>query len=283
VPKVSVTLIARNEGPNIGAALDSVAWADEVVVVDSESTDDTVEIAKGRGARVHVNPWPGYGAQKNYAASLARHDWILSLDADERVTPALAREIQETFAREPAVRGYRIPRVAHHLGRWIRTTDWYPNRKLRLYDRRSGRWDETQRVHETLYVSGPIGVLRSELEHHTYRDLSHQLATLDHYSTLAAQDLHDQGVRARAVDVVLLPPLTFLRNYIARRGFLDGLPGLIISAQNAHYVLLKYAKLWELERQKDGREDQAPRTHQAASTPHPPSTQHRAPSTDRDL
>jgi glycosyltransferase involved in cell wall biosynthesis len=286
VPKVSVTVITRNEASNIGDALASVAWSDDVVVVDSESTDDTVEIARAHGARVFVNAWPGYGAQKNYAADLARHDWILSLDADERVTPALAREIQQALAREPSVSGYRIPRVARHLGRWIRTTDWYPNRKLRLYDRRRARWDETQRVHETLHLKGQVGTLRSELEHHTYRDLSHQLTTLDRYSTLAARDLHEQGVRARALDVVVLPPLTFFRNYVARRGFLDGLPGLIVSAQNAHYVLLKYAKLWELQRSgtaAPSRETGVPSTHQAPRTPSPPSTRHHAPGTDADL
>jgi glycosyltransferase involved in cell wall biosynthesis len=252
VPKLSVTLITKNEAASIAAAIDSVSWADEIIVIDAESTDDTAAIASNHGASVHIRPWPGYGAQKNYAASIARNDWILSLDADERVTPALAAEIQRLMTSEPEARGYRMPRVAWHLGRWIRTTDWYPNHKLRLYDRRVSRWDETHLVHETLYVEGRIGTLTSELQHFTYRDLSDHLETANRYAELAARELHQRGVRAKVLDLVILPPLTFLRNYVARRGFADGLPGFLISALNAYYVLIKYARLWELERRTRG-------------------------------
>ena len=149
MPKLSVTIITKNEAADIGAALASVAWADEIVVVDSDSTDDTVAIARQYTERVVVREWPGYIEQKNYAASLASHDWILSLDADERVTPELAAEIQTLMAAAPRDAAFRMPRVTLHLGRWIRTTDWYPDYQLRLYDRRAARWTGRY-VHEAV-------------------------------------------------------------------------------------------------------------------------------------
>ncbi|MDR7513163.1 MAG: glycosyltransferase family 2 protein [Armatimonadota bacterium] len=246
MPPLSVIVITRDAARHIAEALASVTWADEIVVVDSGSTDDTVEIVRHYTDRVVTHPWLGYGAQKNYATSLARHDWILSLDADERVPPALAEEIRELLRGEPPCRGYRIPRVTWHLGRWIRSTDWYPDFQLRLYDRRSARW-ATRRVHESVQVDGPVGYLRHELHHYPYCNLADHLATMDRYSRLAAQDLLEQGRRARLWDVALHPPAAFLRNYLLRGGFRDGLPGLIISAMNAYYVFLKFAKLWELQ------------------------------------
>jgi glycosyltransferase involved in cell wall biosynthesis len=247
VPKLSVTIITKNEAANIQAALQSVAWADERVVVDAESTDATVDLAAPLADRVVVRPWPGFGAQKNYAASIASHDWILSIDADERVSAALAGEIRALLAGEPACRGYRMPRVTWHLGRWIRSTDWYPDYQLRLYDRRAGRWSE-RRVHESVRVAGPVGTIRSELLHYAYRDLSHHLQTIDRYTTLAAEELAAEGRRAGPLDLLLHPPAAFLRNYVLRRGFRDGTAGLVVSAMNAGYVFLKLAKLWERRR-----------------------------------
>jgi glycosyltransferase involved in cell wall biosynthesis len=246
VPKLSVTVITRNEAANIAAALESVAWADEIVVVDSESTDDTVAIARRFTDRVIVRPWPGYVAQKNHAAGLASHDWILSLDADERVTPALAAEIRETLAATPPQAGFRIRRVTFHLGRYFRTTDWYPNPQLRLYDRRAAEWTGGY-VHESVSARGSTGQLRGELHHFPYRDIADHLETIDRYTTLAARQMHESGRRAGALQVAGHPPLAFLRNYLARGGFRDGVPGLIVSAMNAYYVFLKFSKLWELE------------------------------------
>jgi glycosyltransferase involved in cell wall biosynthesis len=245
VPKLSVTIITKNEAADIADALDSVAWADERIVVDSCSTDETAAIAARHGARVVAHEWTGYVAQKNYASSVACNDWILSLDADERVTPELAREIQETLANEPASRGYRMPRVTFHLGRWIRTTDWYPDDQLRLYDRRSAEWTGRY-VHEGVVVNGPVGRLRGELQHYAYRDISEHLETIDHYTTLAARQMFEQGRRATAVDLALQPAFAFFRNFILKRGFLDGSVGLTISRMNAHYVGLKFRKLREL-------------------------------------
>ena len=245
MPKVSVTVITKNEAADIAAALDSVAWADERIVVDSCSTDDTVAIAGRHGARVVSREWPGYVAQKNYAASLATNDWILSLDADERVTPELAAEIQSTLAKEPEERGFWIPRVTFHLGRWIRTTDWYPDDQLRLYDRRAAEWTGKY-VHEGVKVRGRAGRLRNELQHYAYRDVDEHMETIEHYTTLAAKQMFEQGRRATALDVVLQPAFAFFRNFILKRGFLDGSVGLTISRMNARYVSMKFAKLRDL-------------------------------------
>jgi glycosyltransferase involved in cell wall biosynthesis len=245
VPRVSVTIITLNEAEHIAAAIDSVSWADEIVVVDSGSTDATLDIARARGARVSARAWTGYADQKNHAASLASHDWIFSLDADERVTPELAGEVQALVAAEPPRRGYRMPRVTFHLGRWIRTTDFYPDYQARLYDRRAARW-QGELVHESVQVDGSVGYLRGEIQHYSFRDLSDHVARVHHYSTLAARQLHARGRRATAIHVLMHPPAAFLRNYVLRRGFLDGSAGLLVSLVNAYSVFLKFAKLWEL-------------------------------------
>jgi glycosyltransferase involved in cell wall biosynthesis len=248
VPGVSVTIITRNESANIDACLAAVAWADDVLVVDSHSTDDTVERAKSRGARVILRDWPGsYADQKNFAAAQSRHDWILSVDADERVTPALAAEVRAVVASGADIAGYRLPRVTWHLGRWIRTTDWYPDYQLRLYDRRRATWPP-RLVHESVRVNGPIAYLKSDLEHYAYRDITHHHEVMNHYTTLAAQQMREQGRRAGLLHVVIHPAAAFLRNYVLKRGFMDGMPGFIISVMNAQYVFLKFAKLWELQR-----------------------------------
>ncbi len=245
VAKLSVTVITKNESADIGAALESVKWADEIIVVDSESTDGTVEIARRFTDRVVVRPWPGYVDQKNHAATLASHDWILSLDADERVTPALADEIRATVAA-PAHAAYRFKRVTWHLGRWMRTTDWYPDHQLRLYDRRNAQWTGAY-VHEALAVRGSIGELTGEIQHLAYTSIADHLETIDRYSTLAARQMRDGGRRAGFAEIVGHAPLAFLRNYIARGGIRDGIPGLVVSAMNAYYVFLKFAKRWELD------------------------------------
>ena len=243
--KLSVTVITLNEASNIDAALASVAWADEIVVVDSGSVDETVALAKRHTDRVSHRDWSGYGAQKDHAADLASHDWILSLDADERVTPELAAEIQETLSREPSHRGYRIPRTTRYLDRWMRTTDFYPDYQLRLYDRRVGRWSDDA-VHESVRLDGPTARLGHDLQHHAYRSLSAHVQTIDRYTTLAAARLRREGGHAGLGDLLVRPPLAFLRNYLWRRGCLQGVAGLVVSVMNAYYVFLKHAKLREL-------------------------------------
>jgi glycosyltransferase involved in cell wall biosynthesis len=242
---VTATVITYNEAANIQAALESLSWADEIIVVDSESADDTVSIARRYTNHVIVRPWPGYIAQKNFAAEQAKHDWIFSLDADERVTPELAGEIGAVLAKNPQAAGYRVPRVTFHLGRWMRSTDWYPDYQLRLYDRRRGRWSG-RHVHESVKADGPVQDLRGELQHYAYRDLADHFQTMDRYTTLAARQMFEEGRRAGIFDLMVHPPAAFFRNYILRGGFKDGVPGLIVSAMNARYVGLKFAKLWEL-------------------------------------
>jgi glycosyltransferase involved in cell wall biosynthesis len=253
VTKLTVTVITHNERSHIAAALASVSWADEIIVVDSRSTDGTIDIARQHATRVEERDWAGYGAQKNYAADQASNDWILSIDADERVTPELADEIRAVMSRGPVAPGYLMTRVAHYLGRWIRSTDWYPDYHLRLYDRRAARWSE-RRVHESVEVDGrPKGDkrlprLRGELLHYPYRDMSDHLRKIDTYTTLAAQEWDAEGKRGTAWQALVYPRLAFFRNYILRRGFRDGRTGLLVSLLNSYYVFLKYAKLMELQR-----------------------------------
>jgi glycosyltransferase involved in cell wall biosynthesis len=245
--KLSVTIITRNEAANLAAALQSVSWADEIVVIDAHSSDDTVAIARRHDARVEVRDWPGYGPQKNYAAGIAANDWILSIDADERVTPALAAEIGGLMQRGPERSGYRLPRATWYLGRWMRSTDWYPDYQLRLYDRRSGRWNE-RRVHESIELQGEPGLLRNDLQHYAYRDISHHLETVNRYTSLAADQWIAEGRRTNVLALALHPPLAFLRNYLLRGGIRDGAAGFLVSVLNSYYVFLKLAKLWERQR-----------------------------------
>lgn len=249
MPKLSVTIITRNEAANISDALKSVAWADDLLVVDCGSTDATVTTAQTLGARVLRRDWSGFAEQKNFAAEQAVHDWVLSIDADERVTPALADELRQVLASEPPHAGYRMPRISWYLDRWIRTTDWYPNFQLRLYDRRRGRWT-ARRVHESLKVDGTSGSLRQPLEHRPYRDVTHHVDTMNRYTSLAAQDMFEEGRRAGIGSLLTLPAAAFLRNYVLRRGFAQGSTGFVISSVNAYYVFLKFLKLWELQRRR---------------------------------
>ncbi|MCU0256667.1 MAG: glycosyltransferase family 2 protein, partial [Vicinamibacterales bacterium] len=184
--------------------------------------------------------------QRNHAAGLAAHDWILAIDADERVTPELAREITGLLRGTPAAAGYRIPRVTRYLDRWVRSTDWYPDWQLRLYDRTRAAWN-TRPVHESVEVRGPVARLCGELQHHAYRDLSHHLDTINRYTTLAAGHLFGQGRRSGPLRATLHATAAFLRNYLLRRGITDGSTGLVVSTMNAYYVWLKFVKLWALQ------------------------------------
>lgn len=242
---VTATVITLNEAAHIQACVAALAWADEVIVVDSGSTDGTADLARAAGARVIEREWPGYSAQKDFAAAQALHDWIVSVDADERVTPELAAEIRTAVAQPGQHVGFRVPRITFHLGRWIRTTDWYPDSQLRVYDRRHAGWKQ-RRVHESVTARGPVGQLTHDLQHYAYRDLAHHHETMQRYTTLAAQQMYEDGRRASVFALLLHPPAAFLRNYVLKRGFMDGAPGLIISAMNAHYVFLKFAKLWAM-------------------------------------
>jgi glycosyltransferase involved in cell wall biosynthesis len=268
--KLTVTVITYNEAEHIAAALDSVAWADEIIVVDSGSTDGTADIARAKASRVITRAWPGYSAQKNFAADQASNDWVLSMDADERVTPALADEVRALLARGPELQGYRIRRVTFYLGQWIRSTDWFPDFQLRLYDRRAGRWNG-MKIHESFRLkTGPHGQLRGELEHYAYRDISHHLHKINSYTTLIAEQWHEEGRRTNPVAMALHPWFAFIRNYVLRAGVKDGRVGFIVSVLNSYYVFLKLAKLWEIQRR--GSQPRLPRgsAGQAAPRAEPP-------------
>ena len=245
--RLTVTIITLNEAEHIADAIDSASFADEILVVDSGSTDQTVEIARGKGVRLLTRAWSGYVDQKNFAAEQASHDWIFSLDADERIPPALANEIRSVLTGDPPYYGYRIPRVTFHLGRWIRTTDFYPDYQTRLYHRRFGRW-RGRYVHESVSVDGASGQLSNELQHYSFSDLRDQIQRINQYSTLSAKQMYEAGRRTGPVEILVHPPAAFLRNYVLRRGFLDGTAGLTISLVNAWSVGLKFMKLWELQR-----------------------------------
>jgi len=243
---LSAVLIAQDEEKTIGDALASVSFCDEVVVVDSGSRDRTREIAEAAGARVVVHsPWPGFVAQRDFATRAARHDWVLALDADERVSPALREEIEALRRDGLRAAGYRIPRVAFYLGRWIRGTDWYPDWQVRLFDRTRGTW-QGDLVHESVAVSGSVGRLHGELEHHPYADISDHLRKIDSYTTLWARQAHAAGRRSNVVDMFAGATWAFFRNYVLKRGVLLGSTGIIVSVLNTHYTFAKLAKLREL-------------------------------------
>jgi glycosyltransferase involved in cell wall biosynthesis len=249
--KITATVITFNEEHNIAAALDSLSWADEIIVVDSESTDHTVEIARRFTDRVFVRPWPGYSAQKNFAAEQAANDWILSLDADERVSDELTREIEQLKrGAEPEGAAFEMARSTFYLGRWIKHSGWRPDCKRRLYHRDRARW-RGDYVHETLETDGEVQKLTGNILHYTVRDASEHQLRMDRYTTLAAEQLHAQGKRASLLLLLVMPTAVFLRSYIFKLGFLDGLQGLAIARFASHYEFLKNLKLWEMRMKRD--------------------------------
>ena len=244
--KITGTIITLNEEKNLPRCLQSLALCDEVVVVDSRSTDRTVETAEQAGARVLQRDWTGYADQKNYAAESASHDWILSLDADEELSEPLCDEILEVKATEPDVAGFRFPRRAHYLGKWIRHSGWYPDRKIRLYDRRKAKWVGDY-VHESVVTNEPIKELKGDLLHYTCDTFANHLKSLDRYTDLAAQELTDRGQRVGWGRMLIDPPFTFVKTFLLKRGFLDGTRGLAISYAAALYVYSKYSKARALQ------------------------------------
>jgi hypothetical protein len=246
--RLSACVITRDEADRIEACLRSLAFCDEILVVDSHSTDSTRERAAACGARVIERDWPGHVAQKEFAIRQARHDWVLCLDADERLSPELGSAIEALRARGfPGCAGWRMPRLSRYLGRWIRHGTWYPDLQLRLFDRRRGRWAGLD-PHDRVELEGPVGRLRGQLLHEPYRSLEEHLATIDRYTTIMAQELFARGRRARIRDLALRPAWRFLRFYLLTGGFLEGWRGFLLACLAAHYARLKYAKLWLLAR-----------------------------------
>lgn len=246
----SVCILACNEARELERCIDSVsAWADEiVVVVDAKSSDESEVVARRMAHRVEVRPYAGDVEQKRYCVGLAKNDWVLILDPDEVVTRELGRAIQRALGQaEAGVAGYRLNRATYHLGRWIRHGDFYPDWKLRLFRRSRARWVGRD-PHGRIEVEGLVEDLDGELEHYSYRDLSDQITRIQFFSDQAAAALAADGVPFRVRHLVLRPPARFLKTYLLRQGFRDGLPGFVISVASAFYVFLKYAKLWEKSR-----------------------------------
>jgi glycosyltransferase involved in cell wall biosynthesis len=238
---ITATIVTLNEERNLPRALESLTCVDEVVVVDSGSTDRTVEIARLYGARVIEQLWRGYAAQKNFAAAAASHDWILAIDADESISELLQAEIMAIRGTDPQVPGFRFPRRAQYLGGWINHSGWYPDAKVRLYDRHRGCWIGDY-VHESVRVDGTPGELTGNLHHFTCGSLDEHRRTMERYTTLAAEELRAQGRRSNALRLLLSPPATFLKTYLLQQGFRDGYRGYLIAKMAARYVYLKHYK-----------------------------------------
>ena len=243
---LSLVLITRNAGAQLRASLDSARFADEIVVVDSGSDDDTVQVAASFGARVIEQSWLGFGPQKQFAVGRATHDWVLCLDADERVTPALARAIAAALER-PEANAYRMARCNRFLGRWLRHGEGYPDWNVRLFDRRHARWSDDV-VHERVLCDGPVATLAGDLAHESAESLDAYVAKQNRYTTLQAQTLHERGKRASVAKLLLSPLARFLRFYFLKLGFLDGAAGLVHIAVGCGASFLKHAKLLALER-----------------------------------
>jgi len=241
--QVSCTIICCDEEENIRAALESVKWCDEIIVVDSFSSDRTLEICREYTDRIYQRPWPGFVEQKAFALDQARLPWVLNLDADERVSLDLRREIEEAL-RTPRADGYYVPRLVYYLDRWWRRGGWYPDYRLRLFRRDKAVWGGVD-PHEKVILHGRTLRLRSPLLHYTYRDIADHLATINGFTGVAARELLLRGRTASRADLVLRPLWRFLRFYVLRLGFTQGFAGLFVAQSAALYVFAKYAKLWE--------------------------------------
>ncbi|MGD9589626.1 MAG: glycosyltransferase family 2 protein [Pyrinomonadaceae bacterium] len=247
--QISAVIITRDEENNIADAIGGLDWADEVIVVDSESSDRTVEIAESLGAKAIVREWRGFAEQKRFATAAASNDWIFSLDADERVSPELRKELIELKADPAENDGYLIPRLSVYLGREIRHGGWYPDRQLRLFDRRKGNWNANL-VHESVQMAAgaAVGKLKGDLLHYSVTDASHHHRMIgERYAPLAAKQMYDAGRRSSYLTIAAAAPLAFIRSYVLKLGFLDGIPGLAIASFAAHHAFLKHLLLWEIQ------------------------------------
>lgn len=247
-------IITLNEQDGIARAIESAPFCDDIVVLDSGSIDETCQIARHLGARVFLEEWRGFEAQKQRATELAKHDWVLSLDGDEAVGSALREEITELLTRWAdgkdqshfKVDGYKFPRLTYNLGRWIRHGGWYPDMQLRFYNRTRAKWTGGG-LHERVSAK-KVEKLRGALLHYPFKDHAEQVSTNNRYSGLGAEALAKKGERFRKTKLIFKPISKFLELYVIKRGFLDGLPGFIIAVGGSYSIFLKYAKLWELEK-----------------------------------
>jgi len=247
MPAISATLITHNESANIARAIRSLSCADEIVVVDSNSADATREIAAGLGARVISHTFEGFAAQKNFSSEHAQYDWILSLDADEELDSEAQAAVLEWKRSEPSAAGYQFARRAQYLGRWILHSGWYPDYKLRLFDRRRGNWQGAY-VHESVVVNGLVATLAGEILHYTCNSLEEHCQRIEFYTDLAAKEMFERGERVSFLRSTLGPPWIFFNSYLLRLGMLDGTQGYLIARMAARYVQRKYAKFEEMRK-----------------------------------
>ena len=253
-PRISACIITLNEADRLEACLASLAFCDERVVVDSGSTDGTRELAVAHGARVIEHAFEGFRTQKDFAVGQANHDWVLCLDADERVTPALRASIETLRdAGFTDAGGYRFARATHYFGAFLRHGNAYPDRVLRLFDRRRGGWRAGREIHEHAVVEGGVRTLAGDLEHRAYRSLDDQLARYRRYAAMMATHMQARGRRARLHNLVLNPFWRFLRGFVLRAGFLDGWRGFLFACMEADYVREKFARLWLLQHPPSGK------------------------------
>ena len=256
MPQLSVAIVTLNEEETLARTLASVAWAEEIIVVDSGSTDRTAEIARSFGARVIEREWPGFAAQKNFAIAQCTGTWVLSLDADEELTPELQQEIKTLLGANPQLDAYYLKRRNYFLGRWIKHGGFYPDAKLRLFRRTDGTPMFGERaVHETIAFDGKTGTLNFDLLHHSYPTLASYIEHMNRYSSLGAEILVTGGRTSRSwiafmVNVFYAPQIMFQKNYVFRLGFLDGREGFLLHLYHAVYTSWKYAKAWELTRRQ---------------------------------
>lgn len=246
-PALSAIVVCFNEEQRIEDCLESLRWCDEIVVVDSFSTDRTPEICRRYTERFYQRPWAGYGDQKAYAHSLATKDWVLLVDADERVSAALREEIRATLSGDGKdCAAYAVPRLVYYLRRWWRRGGWYPDYDVRLFRRERATWGGSE-PHEKILVDGRVRRLKNPLEHYTYRSIEDHIQRINRFTSISSGELKKAGRRWHLSDVILRPAARFVRSYILQRGFMEGFPGFHVALTSAVYVFLKYAKLWELE------------------------------------
>ncbi len=244
---ISAIVVCFNEEDRIEGCLESLRWCDEIVVVDSFSTDRTPDICRRYTDRFIQRAWAGYRDQKAFAHSQATQEWVLLVDSDERVTPALRDEIQTALARDGGVyAGYAVPRLVHYLARWWRRGGWYPDYDVRLFKRERATWGGSD-PHEKIFVDGKVRRLENPLYHFSYRNIDDHIQRINRFTSISSRELRKEGGRWRLSDAVLRPPARFFRSYVLQRGFMEGFAGLYVAVTAAVYVFLKYAKLWELE------------------------------------
>ena len=246
IPHISAIIITKNEAHNLPVCLAALHWVHEIIVVDAESEDGTGDLAREYTDKVFIRNWEGYASAKNFALAQATGEWVLSIDADERVTPELREEICALLSAQPQCEGYEMPRLANFLGAWMMHGGWYPGYVLRLFRRGAGGIANVA-VHEAVQVQGKIGRLRHHLLHYTDPGIQHYFEKYNRYTSLAAEEMQRQGKRFHLWDLLFRPLWFFFRMYVLRTGFMDGLPGLILASFSAAYVFTKYAKLWELQ------------------------------------